>query len=755
MMKSLIVRLGSSALFLKLLLSFLGVILILISFTYYAISFATNNLQREIVRNTSSNLSNTVERYENHLSILRNAVYQLMFDDRVTLLEELGHSMQFSPVNEIIDGINAITNNELMYVDNLVLQFQKNDYNIDKYGPSDVTQLFSRTYFSVAYGPDFWHSRFDEHFLVRLYPQAEFTDFKSLESSGERTHLIPVVYKTSVYNQIYAVAFLDALKLSHAFLNDDPSEFYIFNEQGEPIFGSSADLPDAGLLAELKQTGDFFLERDARYYFIDKGKLSGLTYVNRIETDRLIDQTSRLNRAMLTLLVVAVAAGIALSVLVSLKFSSPVKRIVNAIRQTTPAEARQGDTNEFDFIYDSIRQFMQAEGRLRGNLQRTSKQLRYLNYMRKAKSIYAESDLEDNDDQPFYLVLFHLTKTKNFHMLNAAEQNRAMYNLKELFQLIVTDFFADSVTIQVEKDQILSLIFTNKEAPDWPGLIDRLKHISHPNEEYVFLTVALHTERRVASELTAAYEEALDKVQRRKLAAETQIIAELPQAPIIVGFTPDLEHEFMLQLQGGRHKAVTSIVAQQLGRMMKAGATAAQFAEFAKETVAKTLKILLAAGLDISPLFEPESPYGKIKKNATLDDYADFFDQFLFAAIRIVTDTKETEYPVRRSLFQYIEENYNKDISLEKASSELGLSIHYISKYFKENLGMNFIDYLLELRVNKAKTLLTDSGLQIQEIAEEVGYLNTNSFIRMFRKYTGVSPGEYRKQRTAHPGKDS
>lgn len=751
MIKNLISRLGSSTLFLKLLLSFVCVIFILISFTFYAFSLSTKNLQREIVHNTSINLSHAVERYENHLSILRNAVYQLMFDDKVALLEELGHSMQFSPVNQIIDEINAIANNELMYIDNLVLQFDKNDYNIDKYGPSDVNQLFERTYFSDDYKPDFWRGQFQEHFLIRIFPQSAFTDFNSLKSSSNTPTLIPVIYKTSVYNQYYAAVFLDAQKLSQAFLNDGQSNFYLFNDEQDLIFGSSGDQPEAQLLRELQQTSSHYFERDSRYYFMNKGEISGLIYVNYIEADQVANQISQMNRFMITLLVVAISASIALSILLSLKFSSPVKKIVNAIRRTAPPDTSRNDTNEFNYIYETINHLAQADQHLRGSLKKTSAQLRYMKYMHKAKNIYAGSDQDDEDnDQPFYLILFHLTKTKEFYLLKTTEQNRAMYYLKELFHAIIADYFKDPVTIQIEKDQILSLIFTNKESPDLPGIVERLQHIFNPNREYGYLTVALHTDLRDASELTATYEEALEKVNRRKLLADTQIIAEMPAVPLNVGFTPAQEQEFMLQLQAAQHKNAASIVAQQLERMAKAGATVNQFTEFAKETIAKTVKCILAIGFDISSLFESGSPYVKIRECATLKDYIAFFDRFLLAAVHIMADKKESDDPMRRNLLEYVEQHYNKDISLEKVSSELGLSIHYVSKYFKEKMGMNFIDYLLELRVHKAKALLTESELQIQEIAEEVGYLNTNSFIRMFRKYTGVSPGEYRKQRAEH-----
>ena len=94
---------------------------------------------------------------------------------------------------------------------------------------------------------------------------------------------------------------------------------------------------------------------------------------------------------------------------------------------------------------------------------------------------------------------------------------------------------------------------------------------------------------------------------------------------------------------------------------------------------------------------------------------------------------------------QYIMENSQQDISLEKLSSKVGLSPIYISKMFKEKLGINYIDFLTECRIEKAKKLLGDPEKSIKEITIEVGYHEQNYFSKVFKKISHVTPREYRK----------
>ncbi|WP_231637483.1 helix-turn-helix domain-containing protein [Paenibacillus sp. FJAT-27812] len=92
-----------------------------------------------------------------------------------------------------------------------------------------------------------------------------------------------------------------------------------------------------------------------------------------------------------------------------------------------------------------------------------------------------------------------------------------------------------------------------------------------------------------------------------------------------------------------------------------------------------------------------------------------------------------------------IEEEYvNPNMSLEYLSEKFNMNAKYVSKLFKETTGEKFIDFLIHIRLNEAKRLLLESRKSVQSIAEEVGYTNAISFTRIFKKVVGSSPGEYR-----------
>jgi two-component system response regulator YesN len=93
----------------------------------------------------------------------------------------------------------------------------------------------------------------------------------------------------------------------------------------------------------------------------------------------------------------------------------------------------------------------------------------------------------------------------------------------------------------------------------------------------------------------------------------------------------------------------------------------------------------------------------------------------------------------------YIREHFREnDLSLDRLAQEFHLSPTYISKLFKEYTEKNFIDCIIEIRINASKEMLSGKDLKVNEIAEAVGYTNTRSFLRTFKKYTGMTPTEYR-----------
>jgi YesN/AraC family two-component response regulator len=96
---------------------------------------------------------------------------------------------------------------------------------------------------------------------------------------------------------------------------------------------------------------------------------------------------------------------------------------------------------------------------------------------------------------------------------------------------------------------------------------------------------------------------------------------------------------------------------------------------------------------------------------------------------------------------RFAERNVHKRVTLEEAAAAVGVSPKYLSRIFKEETGVGFSDYRVEVKIALAREMLKDTGFNINQISEKLGYENVESFIRAFRKGEGCTPTEFRKGR--------
>ncbi|QJD86796.1 response regulator [Cohnella herbarum] len=107
-------------------------------------------------------------------------------------------------------------------------------------------------------------------------------------------------------------------------------------------------------------------------------------------------------------------------------------------------------------------------------------------------------------------------------------------------------------------------------------------------------------------------------------------------------------------------------------------------------------------------------------------------------------EREEKSHSIVTRLNLYIKEHLHEDLSLTKLSEVANLSASYLSRLYKQTTGHGLAEYIAEKRIDKANSLLTETVLKIHEIAREVG-LEHNYFIKMFKKYTHMTPQEYRE----------
>ncbi|MFS0779446.1 response regulator [Neobacillus sp. 3P2-tot-E-2] len=95
---------------------------------------------------------------------------------------------------------------------------------------------------------------------------------------------------------------------------------------------------------------------------------------------------------------------------------------------------------------------------------------------------------------------------------------------------------------------------------------------------------------------------------------------------------------------------------------------------------------------------------------------------------------------------KYLQENFDRDVKLQEISDHFYISREYISRKFKQEFNENISDYIVRIRMDKAKSLLKNSQLKIYEIANMIGYQDDKYFRKVFKKVEGITPNEYRAE---------
>lgn len=99
-----------------------------------------------------------------------------------------------------------------------------------------------------------------------------------------------------------------------------------------------------------------------------------------------------------------------------------------------------------------------------------------------------------------------------------------------------------------------------------------------------------------------------------------------------------------------------------------------------------------------------------------------------------------------QKVIEIVQKDYRQDLTLKLVADRLHLNAVYLGQVFKKEMHNSFSQYLNQIRIKKAQQLLLHSTQTISEIADAIGYNNTNYFSKMFKKLNGITPKEFRDQ---------
>ncbi|GHV76054.1 hypothetical protein AGMMS49942_08750 [Spirochaetia bacterium] len=223
---------------------------------------------------------------------------------------------------------------------------------------------------------------------------------------------------------------------------------------------------------------------------------------------------------------------------------------------------------------------------------------------------------------------------------------------------------------------------------------------------------------------------------------------------LVSAYSIDKERMLLAALRRGDNEAGRKILKELLGILFFSSAAPFKFIRFrAIELVVLLSRAAMGPGAGNQKpaddaLLETNNRYlRRIQGAKTIEELTDVLyiivermstQIFSFQGVRHASALRRAE--------RFIWENYTRKISLREIAGAGGLSAPYFSTIFKEEMGENLSAYLNRLRVEKAGYMLTETNLTLSEIASSCGFEDQSWFSKIFKNYTGISPGKYRGQ---------
>lgn len=160
------------------------------------------------------------------------------------------------------------------------------------------------------------------------------------------------------------------------------------------------------------------------------------------------------------------------------------------------------------------------------------------------------------------------------------------------------------------------------------------------------------------------------------------------------------------------------------------------------KTPYQKIKVLISSLINYNLKYQDNSRYANLSILYSL--FAEFMNKY-----RVISNSKKVQpkkYLTRlREIIKYLNENYDKGVTLKELSSVFNLTVPYISSFFDKYFGNNFQDYYDELRISKSIPTLLENKLTLDDMAIKFGFTDSRGYVRAFKKKYGITPTEYRK----------
>lgn len=348
----------------------------------------------------------------------------------------------------------------------------------------------------------------------------------------------------------------------------------------------------------------------------------------------------------------------------------------------------------------------------------------------------------------FCVLVAEMDATGDNARFRSGEDTRLfLFAVANISQELLRDKFATETVIS---RQHVAVILNLPQQAAERDMIRAAESIRYAVASYLKQTVTIAVGRPIADfrELSQSYQDAQHALQENWPKAGNEVVrgGHQPEAPVAVPYPAECESALLAAIREGDRELTARELSAFFDGLSGSRLPFALIKTYAMQLLVSVIRLLQEYDPDLSQTFPERSLYAEFAQLNASPAMCDWFGETVLApGIDFLNGLKRLRLEtIMERTKKLIEERYAQDLSLQLAADQLGISPSYLSELIKQHWGETFIAYVTRYRIDKAKSLLLKTELNIADIATEIGYGNATHLIRVFKKSEGMTPGEFR-----------
>ncbi len=781
-MPSSIRKFKNKSIFIKLLAFFILLLVLSVFLVGYSSYLNSSKLLIDEVKNHNILVLKQVrDGIDQKITLLNNTTLQVAIDKRVKNAFYMRSSIDAETIilsDEITKYLSSIKSST-GFIDSIFLYFNRSDMIVTDDGKYDLNTFINNIYSDYKWTKEKWMEIFNNYTLFKTLDYYDLEDDVVQNNSIIFIRSLPIETRSSP-NCTIAVN-INRQELLKSFGNYDERNnisYYIIDSKGNIIIGTENNDGENSVINDNEIKKYILDESDHKSEALKDISVKGedysiavigsqnndWKYVSIIPTRYITERTSVIKDVMVGTIAVSILLGLLLSFMLTRNIYNPINKIINyieIIRESKTGWKSEKCNDEMSLINRFIDLVFHENKNLTNVINESIPMLRekFLGDLLDGKlscELAQDSIYKLDFDMPFdsYQVLVFEIDDYSEPIKQLLERfNEKVVDIVEQYSIEET-FYNNIRAYSLEKSDGKTVCLINiKSDYEKPEIVYDIIHkvTGYFNDIYkITFTVGVGKVYHNMKDITTSYIECLFALKYMIIEGQNRIINidEVSTASSTpYDYSVECEKKIINLVKAGDYSGVKDVLQSTLKENIEK-----------KDISPETLKNLFAALAGtavrtvndvystIDEIFgEGYSIYEGLNESISAHQSESFLLSIFKRIIDYINDRRKSKNEELYSkITDYITQNYHEDISLNMAGDSIGLTPSYLSWVFKEITGRNFVDYLNGFRIEKAKQLLKESNISVAKVGEKVGFTNSNTFIRVFKKYEGITPGNYR-----------